>query len=148
MFVSPALALLMLGSAMTAPRADSVRFEVRVPREVTAGRPVPIRLTLVNAGDSAAVLYLRGRPIAFDIVITRPDGTLVWRRLAGAAIPAILQVRRFAPGEGTSFEARWTQRTDAGRPVPPGDYLVRGVLLTDAKPLETRPAPLRILPPQ
>lgn len=146
MALSSLLVALAWVAPVTASPADSVRLELRVPREVPSGRPVPVRLELVNPGSAPATLYLRGREIAFDVVVTRPDGSPVWRRLAGAAIPAILQVRRLAPGERMSFEARWAQRTDAGRPVAPGDYLVKGALLTDQEPLETEPAPLRILP--
>jgi hypothetical protein len=35
------------------------------------------------------------------------------------------------PGKSLVFREVWKQRTDAGRPVEPGEYRIRGVLLTD-----------------
>ena len=118
-----------------------------MPASVRAGKGVPITLRLTNADRRAADVYLQGRPAAFDIVVTRPDGTPVWRRLEGAVIPAVLQVRSLAPGAVLEFHDTWLQRTNLGAAVGPGDYLVTGVLPTDPPAeLRTRPARLRILP--
>lgn len=35
-------------------------------------------------------------------------------------------------GEVLTFRQVWDQRGDSGAQVPPGDYLVRGVLITDS----------------
>jgi hypothetical protein len=71
----------------------------------------------------------------------------VWRRLEGAIVPAVLQVRSLAPGEVLEFHDTWPQRTNLGAAVGPGDYLVTGVLPTDPPAeLRTHAAPLRILP--
>ncbi len=43
-----------------------------------------------------------------------------------------------------SFREVWNQRTDAGRPVAPGEYLVRGVLMTD-DPEGLASPPVRLL---
>jgi hypothetical protein len=118
-----------------------------MPARVRVGEGVPITLRLTNAGRRAADVYLQGRPAAFDIVVTRRDGTPVWRRLEGAVVPAVLQVRSLAPGAVLEFRDSWPQRTNLGAAVEPGDYLVTGVLPTDPPAeLRTRPAPLRILP--
>jgi hypothetical protein len=118
-----------------------------MPARVRVGEGVPITLRLTNAGRRAADVYLQGRPAAFDIVVTRRDGTPVWRRLEGAVVPAVLQVRSLAPGAVLEFRDSWPQRTNLGAAVEPGDYLVTGVLPTDPPAeLRTRSAPLRILP--
>jgi Intracellular proteinase inhibitor len=134
-------------STMTTSPADSLLFQIHAPAEVQEGQSVPITLRLRNAGPEPAVRYFRGRDITFDIVVTRVDGSAVWRRLAGAAIPAIVQVRRLEPGEQLEFKDQWRQRTDRGQPVSPGSYLLHGILLTDApEALETPRVPLRVLP--
>jgi hypothetical protein len=124
-----------------------VRAALTVPPGVRLGDSVPIVLRLVNAADTAAEVALQGRPVAFDVVVTRADGSPVWRRLAGEVVSAILQLRRLGPGEGLDFQASWDQRTYAGEPVPAGDYLVTGVIPTDPpEELRTTPVKLRILP--
>jgi intracellular proteinase inhibitor BsuPI len=128
--------------------ADPLRLELDAPAEVPAGAPVPLRLRLRNTGTQPAVVYLRGREITFDLLISRSDRDTVWRRLAGDPIQAIVQVKRLDPGAEIVLEDRWNQRDRAGRPVTPGDYLVQGVLFTDQpEPLMTPRARLRIRAP-
>ena len=89
---------------------------------------------------------LQGRPVAFDLVVTRPDGTVVWRRLARAMIPAILVLRRLGPGESLEWRDWWNQADDQGQPVPPGEFLVTGRLPTEpGTHLASPPAPLRLV---
>jgi hypothetical protein len=123
---------------------DSMRVELVVPPKVTAGRPVPMLLRIRNTGDQAITLYLQGRPVAFDLVVARPDGEVVWRRLEGAAVSAILGVRTLAPGEVLEFKESWNQRGRAGRRVSAGKYSVTGAVLTDGKPIRAGPVSLRI----
>ena len=125
----------------------SMTLHIVVPACVRGGEGVPITLRLTNADRRAADVYLQGRPAAFDIIVARPDGTPVWRRLEGAIVPAVLQVRSLAPGAVLEFHDTWPQRTNLGAVVEPGEYLVTGVLPTDPPAeLRTRPARLRILP--
>ena len=78
---------------------------------------------------------------------TDAHGKVVWRRLRGATISMVLQVRELAPGESLAFEDTWDQRTSAGVPMRPGEYRVTGQLLTDTDhPLESEPVSLRIIP--
>ena len=101
--------------------SDSLAFTIHVPDSVRAGEPVPIVLRVTNRTDAPVDLHLLGRTIAFDVVVTREDGTPVWRRLEGQAVQSILQLR----------------------------YRVHGELPTDEpEPLRTPAAPLRILPDQ
>lgn len=43
-----------------------------------------------------------------------------------------LRLYPLGPGRSLTFRERWDQRAENGKPVPPGEYLIRGVLLTDA----------------
>lgn len=132
-------------STMAAAAADSLRLQIEVPAQVPAGRPVPIVLRASNAGKRPRELYLLGRTATFDVTITAEDGRTIWRRLQDSTVPAILQVRTLAPGEVLEARYDWDQRASGGAAVGPGRYTVRGALLTDARPLETPPAALRVL---
>jgi hypothetical protein len=124
-----------------------MRLEIALPASARVGEPVPITLRLKNTGRQPATVYLQGRPAAFDIIVSRSDGAVMWRRLEDAVIPAILQVRSLAPGAVLEFVDTWGQQTNLGQPVGPGEYLVTGVLPSDPPAeLRTEPVRLRILP--
>jgi hypothetical protein len=89
---------------------------------------------------------LGGRP-PHDFAVTRTDGTEVWRWSKEQIVEDVLELKTLRPGEGLAFEVDWNQRDDKGQPLPPGTYLVRGLLNTDPPAqLETRPKPLVIAP--
>ncbi len=130
------------------PGPDSLRFELVVPAEVREGTAVPIVLRLTNTREEPLELHLLGRTIAFDITVARADGRLVWRRLEGAAIHGILQIKLLAPGETLELRDVWRQRDSAGRPVGPGTYNVQGALPTEARaPLRTAVVRIRVVKP-
>ena len=134
---------LILVSTLVSP----LRLTILLPDSVPLGKPVPITLRLTNLGGKPVTAYLQGRPVAFDVIVSRRDGTPVWRRFEGAVVAAVLQVRSLAAGEVLDFSETWPQRTNLGAPVRPGEYFVTGVLPTDPPAeLRTRPALLRILP--
>ena len=127
---------------------DSLAFRVELPATATSGEPVPIVLRLTNTTPHAITLALEGRPIAFDVTIARVDGTVVWRRLEGEIVSAVLAVRALESGESLTFETEWSGRLRDGSPAPPGRYAVVGTLPTDQpQGLATPPAALRVLPP-
>jgi len=115
---------------VTAQTFDSLRFDLIAPAEARFGRAVPITLRLTNVSPRAVEAHFLGREIAFDIVVSRADGTPVWRRLEGAIVPGILQVRMIAPGETLEWRDVW-------RPANPGRYRLQGILPAD------EPEPLR-----
>jgi hypothetical protein len=122
-------------------------LEIRLPAEVRRGDTVPITLRVTNTSSKPLTIYLQGRPVAFDNIVSRRDGTTVWRRLKGAVVSAVLQVRTLAADEVLEFTDTWYQQSNLGESVVPGEYLVVGALPTDppAK-LRSEPGLLRILP--
>jgi hypothetical protein len=132
---------------MAATPATSLHLETDVPAEVRQGESVPITLRARNTGTTPLELYLVGRSVTFDVTVARPDGAVVWRRLDGQTLPMILQLRVLAPGETLSVRHDWDQRTTRGQIVSQGTYIVQGALLTDAQPLRTPVASVRIVRP-
>lgn len=130
---------------MTTAGTQPLRLELLLPPRVRAGDPVPIRLRAENATNQAIDLYLRGRTTTFDVEVARPDGAIVWRRLEGEIIPAIVHLRVLAPAERLEVEASWDQRATGGKPADPGEYVVRGLLLLEGEPLRTPPRTLSIV---
>jgi intracellular proteinase inhibitor BsuPI len=127
-------------------QAGPLRFEIDVPPEVRHGAPVQIRLRATNVGTEPLDLHLRGREIAFDITVTAEDGVIVWRRLEGRTVPAILQVKTLRPGESLELGDVWDQQTKAGMAAGPGFYTVAGTFPTDPRrPAKTPIAPLQIV---
>jgi hypothetical protein len=115
--------------------SDSLTIVLDAPATLAAGRTASITIRLANRTDRTLDLSLRGREIAFDLIVSREDGTVIWRRLEGEVVPAILRLEQLAPGTELVLEATWDGRDQAGRPVPPGSYTLRGEILTDAAPL-------------
>jgi hypothetical protein len=119
---------------------DSLTLEIDVPPEVPAGEPVPITLRAKNLGTQPLDLYLRGREIAFDLSVASAGGEVLWRRLEGTTVPAILQVLTLAPGESLELSDVWDQHTGKGMPAGSGTYIVQGALPMDAGRTRKTPA--------
>ena len=124
----------------------SVRVRLEVPERVRAGDRVPIRLRIENALDRPVTIEHTGVALIADVVVTHVEGAVVWRSLDGQAVPTVLAVRTLAAREVVTVDASWDQRTGDGRPVAPGDFLVRGGVRTDGAALGAAPRPLRIIP--
>ncbi len=132
------------GSSVTPAAHDSIHVELLLEPRARAGEPVRLRLRAANVTRQAVDLYLRGRVPTFDVIVRQRDGVVVWRRLEGEIIPAIVQLRALRPGERLELEASWAQRTNGGDAVAPGDYVVEACLLTDGEPLCAPPSSLVI----
>jgi intracellular proteinase inhibitor BsuPI len=113
---------------VTDPLRERLSLDLEVPKRFPLGEPVPITLILRNTSDRHVDLNVPGRPVAFDIVITSADGSVVWRRMKGRIIAAILQVLELAPYSSLELRDDWMQRTDAGVLIEPGEYSVVGEL--------------------
>lgn len=116
-----------------------------VPARVRRGAAVPLTLRVANRAGHALDLYLRGRTPVFDVEILGPRGEVIWRRLEGETIPAILHLRTLAPGESFELTASWQQATGPGGPIAPGEYTARAILLGEDDGLTTAPSRFRIL---
>ena len=106
-------------------------MRLAVPGAVAAGARVPISIRISNTTPSPVDLYLRGREITVDIVVTDSTGDEVWRRLEGEVIPAILQLKTLAGGEVLELTYEWDQTTRASERAAPGVYRIRAFVLTD-----------------
>jgi hypothetical protein len=125
----------------------SPRLRLEAPDTVHAGAPVGIALLVEHPGPDALELYLQGRSATFDVEVRDAAGQVVWRRLEGKVLQAIIQLRVLWPGERFVLHASWNQRDRDGVAVPPGEYRLRGLLLTDApEPLATDDVTVRLLP--
>lgn len=128
-------------------KVDSLLLSLEIPGRVRAGEPVPIRLRVTNAGEEPVKLELRGRPVAFEIVVEEAGGSVVWRSLEGRTVSAVLQAVSLMPGESFELEETWDQRTGNGAGIGPGSYIVRGRLPAISPGLlVSPPAELRVLP--
>jgi hypothetical protein len=136
------LVLLALAAA-AGGQPDSMRVEIVVPPRVAVGAPVPITIRIGNPTARPIELHLQGRTVVFDLIVSRGDA-VVWRRLEGESVPAILQIRMLAPGEVLELKETWRQKDGTGRPVGPGEYSVTGMVPTDAAPLRAGPVTLTI----
>jgi hypothetical protein len=136
------LVLLALAAA-AGGQPDSMRVEIVVPPRVAVGAPVPITLRIANTAERPIELHLQGRTIVFDLTVRR-GAAVVWRRLEGESVAAILQIRMLAPGEVLELKETWQQKDGGGRPVGPGEYSVTGMVPTDAAPLRAGPVTLTI----
>ena len=123
---------------------DSLRLDLKAPTEARVGSVVPITLRVRNLRDQPIDLYLRGRTIAFDVIVRRDSGEVVWRRLENAIIPAILRIETLPPHGMLELHADWSLETTTGAPVTPGTYAVQGVLLTEDAELSTVPVSLHV----
>ena len=143
------LALLTRAPAVP-PAPDVLQFTLAAPDSVRPGEPVPITLRLTNPTERPIDAYFLGRTITFDVIVRRDDGggvgggTIVWRRLEGAVVQGILQVRTLAPHETIEWREVWRQQTNQGPAVEPGTYVVQGVLPSDASPRRSPEVRLRI----
>jgi hypothetical protein len=123
---------------------DSIRVTLIAPREASSAAPVTFTIRVENVGPEEISVALRGRPVAFDLVVARADGSVVWRRLGEDAIPAILVTALLQPGAFVDLSDTWDQRSSAGTAVPAGEYTVRGEVMAPGKPLQTDTVALRI----
>lgn len=124
--------------------SDSLRLLLDVPSVVEPGQAVPVRLSVRNTGGRPLELYLRGREIAFDVIVADSAGARVWSRLHGEIIPAIVRLEVLDAGAELALTAEWRQVRQDGSPAGPGRYTVWAELLTEGEPLVTEAALLRI----
>ena len=139
LFILAILSRLLL-SNVTAPSSHSLRLELDVPPEVRVGSTVRIALRVTNIGSQSIELHLRGRTIAFDVIVRQADGEVVWRRLANQVIPAIVRLETLRPEQSLELRTRWHLAA-----VLPGIYVIEGILPTDGPDLRTGGVQIRVV---
>ena len=128
------------------PGESLVRASLEAPQEVRTGETVTFLIRLRNESAERVDLYLRGRDIAFDIILTDGAGREIWSRLHQQAVQAILRIEQLDAGKAIELRHGWNQRDNSGEQVRPGDYSVQGVVLTESEPIRTPTQQLRIRP--
>jgi hypothetical protein len=126
---------------------DSLHLELLVAARAERGQPIRMLLRIENRAGRTLDLYLRGRSVTFDVVVTDASGQRVWQRLQDEVVPAILQLRTLPAGGQITAEAVWDQRTNRGEPLPPGIYTARALLLGEDTAMATAPVSFRIADP-
>ena len=119
---------------------------MEAPARAHLGEPVPLTFTATNTGKVSVTLQLLGREPTADFRVTDSRGRMIWSLLRGQTMMGALRLFPLDAGKSLTFRHVWNQRANNGKPVPPGDYLIRGVLLTDdPKGMASPPAALRVL---
>ncbi|MBV9109968.1 MAG: hypothetical protein JO306_11220 [Gemmatimonadetes bacterium] len=111
-------------AADTAATSGPVSLLLDVPARVRVGDEVPLAATLVNRSGESVTLPGEGP----DFVVTRADGSEVWRRSRHAAAPSSPDPIILKPNDMHGSGYAWDQHDDDGRPVLAGTYRVRAVL--------------------
>ena len=121
------------------------RVTLHIPETAPVGSAIPITIRIENETAAPIDLYLRGRDIAFDVLVTGSGGEIVWRRLEGEVVQAILRLEVLLPGQAIEVRDSWDQRTKSGETVAPGIYAVVGKVLSDgSSTLESAAVAVRI----
>ena len=106
---------------------STIDYSLEVMSQAPYGETMRTKLTLRNVSDGTVNLVLGGRP-PYDFEVTTPDGQQVWHWKCGKIIEEPLDSKTLEPGEELEFIGEWEQVDNRGESVPPGAYLVRGVL--------------------
>lgn len=138
----------------TSTPADSRRLTLALiaPEEVRVGAVVPITLRLTNTTPDSIRIVHGGfaERIYFDVIVSRPDGSIVWNNLHGKTILLASNTRTMVPREVIDLNVAWDLRDNAGQLVAPGTYRVHGKLEGSQPPssndLSTPVKTLAILP--
>ena len=126
---------------------DSLRLALELPARVRAGEEITIVLQATNVTDRTLELYLQGREPTADVVVRTSSDRVVWHRLAGGAVAAILRLEPLAPDATLTVRVTWTQVGDDGAPIAPGVYEVSAQLLAERPDaLQFPPAWIEIVP--
>jgi hypothetical protein len=110
---------------------DSLRLTVTVPKRVRPGERVPIVLQIANISGRELELYLQGRDITADVTVRNAERAVVWRKLEGVSVPAILSLRTLPAGESLTVREEWDQRISGGRQAGAGRFQIEAALLTE-----------------
>lgn len=104
---------------------------MEAPARARPGEPVPLVFRVTNGAKASVTLQLLGRAPTTDFRVFDARGRMVWSRLRGETLLGALRLYPLDAGKELAFREVWHGHDDDGRPVPPGDYVIRAVLMTD-----------------
>ena len=123
----------------------AIDYSLEAVSHASYGETVQIKLTLRNVSDKPVSFLLGGRP-PHDFVVSTPDGEQVWHWKCAKVIEQPLDSKTLEPGEELELTGEWGQVDNRGEPVPPGTYLVNGLLNMEApEMLVTPPHEFKVL---
>lgn len=143
------MGLLSMTVVGPATHSESAALWLEVPSRARLGETVLLKLRVKNISDQPLPFGGFGRPdrAVYDFIITQPDGKEVWRLWRPAtAKPAALMREPLKPSEEREYTAEWNQLDNHENAVPPGTYLVYGILDTEGPDLKTDAKELVLLP--
>jgi len=113
-----------------------VALSLQADRSVyRVGQRVVLTLTVTNRGERPIRLTFPSAQV-YDFVV-RQDGREVWRWSRDKMFTMMLTEVLLPPGKPQSYTEPWDQIDTEGRPIPPGEYEVVG-LLVDKQPAVSR----------
>ena len=121
-------------------------FWLEMPSEVLAGTRVTMQLKAKNTSNQAK--WLGHGHGELEIVVTRQDGTKVWRRRSPQTFD-MLYIPKLEPSEEYVITSMWWEQTDNNdNNVPPGIYIVQARYrgLDPGPELELPPRQLTVQP--
>ena len=123
---------------------NAIDYSLEAVSKSSYGDTVSMKLKLRNTSDEPVQFFTGGRP-PHDFVVTTANGEEVWNWQCAKIILLPLDRRTLQPGEELEFTGEWEQVDNRGEPVPPGTYLIRGVLKMESpERLVTPPRKLRV----
>ena len=123
---------------------NAIDYSLEAVSKSSYGDTVSMKLKLRNTSDEPVQFFTGGRP-PHDFVVTTANGEEVWNWQCAKIILLPLDRRTLQPGEELEFTGEWEQVDNRGESVPPGTYLIRGVLKMESpERLVTPPRKLRV----
>ena len=110
---------------------NAIDYSLEAVSQSPYGDTVSLKLKLRNTSDEPVQFFTGGRP-PHDFVVTTANGEEVWNWRRAKIILLPLDRRTLQPGAEPEFTGEWEQVDNRGEPVPPGTYLIRGVLKMEA----------------
>jgi hypothetical protein len=153
----------MGGTAVSGLPLLALRLDA--PAVIHSGETAQLTLHVTNPALTS-LTTLSGIPPQ-EFVVKNPQGEEIWSSLATAACPnadspwsmhrddcTIINGFRvsaghewtFAPGEGKTLTGTWDGTTSRTDRVPPGDYLLTGVIEVGEGEISTDPVTITVLP--
>ena len=117
----------------SAPPAP-LRMMLRTPSRVGVGDTVPVTLVVRNTGLDSVKFSTGNAGTTFTVMVSTPEGQEIWERMRYLLMDLIAVPRVLGPGDELRLRTLWPQQHNAGHPVGPGTYHMRGVLFVVNSP--------------